>query len=302
MDVELIYGCMDSVAMNYNAFATVDNDSCDYLGCMDIYAINYNESATIDDGNCIDASAIPEQYILYWNDEFNGEILNSKFWNIEIMPSGANNNELQSYTENENNIYIYDGYLHIRAVKDSPFDPNQPKYKSGRINTKGKVEISRGQIEVRAKLPTGTGTWPAIWMLGSDIESKGWPACGEIDIMEHVGHDPNWVFFSIHNKQLYGDVGGTDQQGMYYLNDMEDEFHIYKIKWDDNEIQGLVDDYLYFNYQRSNSNISNEWPYNAPFFLILNLAIGGDWGGQQGIDNSIFPASFIIDYVRMFVK
>ena len=159
-----------------------------------------------------------------------------------------------------------------------------------------------GYIEVRAKLPSGIGTWPAIFMLSEKIESVGWPFCGEIDIMEHVGHQENHVFFSIHNGFLNSNVHGTDQQGVFYLEGLEDKFHIYSMAWDSTKIEGYFDNQLYFTFNKPVSATYNEWPYDSPYFLILNLAIGGDWGGQEGIDNSIFPATYMIDYVRIYSK
>ena len=167
------------------------------------------------------------------------------------MGAGANNNESQSYTNSINNISLNNGYLYIRAKKDNPFNPNQPGYTSGRINTKDKAEQQYGLWEIRAKLPQGTGTWPAIWMLNSNITSIGWPNCGEIDILEHVGYDPDNAFFSIHNANLYGNVGGTNQQGIYYLNGLETDFHTYSVEWDSTRIRGFVDGNLYFNYNKS---------------------------------------------------
>ena len=158
-----------------------------------------------------------------------------------------------------------------------------------------------GYWEVRAKLPTGVGTWPAIWMLNSNIDTIGWPNCGEIDIMEHVGYDSSRVFFSIHNANMHGDVGGTNQQSIYDFDDNENDFNTYAVEWAESYIKGYVNGILYFHFDKS-SELFNDWPYNNPFFLIINLAIGGDWGGVEGIDTSIFPASFIIDYVRMHVK
>ena len=300
--MENIYGCIDENATNYNLLANTSDGSCKYSGCTDSLAANYDSLATIDDGNCINIDQIPSGYELYWNDEFNSDSLNDNFWNIEVLWPGAFNDEAQSYTNNNENILINNGSLYIRAKKENPFNPSQPGYTSGRINTKDKVELKYGYWEIRAKLPSGVGTWPAIWMLGSKIDSIGWPNCGEIDIMEHVGYDPDRVFFSIHNADLYGNVGGTNQQGIHYLNGIENDFHTYAVEWDSTSIKGFIDGVLYFNYIKPTSTTFNNWPYDEPFFLILNLAIGGEWGGQQGIDNSIFPASFIIDYVRMFKK
>jgi len=300
--VDNIYGCTDSSAINFLNSATTDDGSCEYLGCTDPGSANYDSLATKDDGNCIGNEQIPDGYALFCNDEFNGDSLDQRFWNIEIMSPGAVNNESQSYTNSVDNISIHNGHLYIRAKKDNPFDPNQPGYTSARINTKDKAEIQYGLWEIRAKLPHGIGTWPAIWMLNSTIDSAGWPHCGEIDIMEHVGYDPNRVFFSIHNTNLYGNVGGTTQQGTYYENGIENDFHTYTVEWDSIFIRGFIDGNLYFNYNKPSSSTYNSWPYDSPFFLIINLAIGGEWGGQQGIDNSMFPASFIIDYARMFKK
>ena len=301
-DDEVLLGCTDLDASNYSVEANTDDGSCEYSGCMDPQSANYDSMATIDNGNCIDDYVIPEGFSYFWNDEFNSDSLPSRYWNIEIRWPGFVNNESQSYTDNEANIFIRDGKLHIRALKDNPFDPNQPAYTSGRINTKGKVELQYGFWEIRAKLPSGVGTWPAIWMLNSNIDSVGWPNCGEIDIMEHVGHQPEHVFFNIHNASSYGDLHGTSQQGVYELEDIEDDFHTYSMEWDSTYIKAFVDGNLFYNYIRPEGSNSSNWPYDNPFFLIINLAIGGEWGGQQGIDNSIFPATFIVDYVRIYKK
>ena len=297
-----IYGCMNSDAINFMSNATVDDGSCEYLGCTESEAANYDSAATIDDGNCIGIDQVPDEYEVFWNDEFSGDSLDLRFWNIELMGPGAVNEELQTYTNSPENILLNNGFLYIRAKKDNPFDPNQPGYTSGRINTAGKVDLQYGYWEVRAKLPSGTGTWPAIWMLNSEIFTVGWPYCGEIDIMEHVGYDPDRVFFSIHNTNNYGNVGGTNQQGVYNLSGIENDFHTYAIEWGPTYIRGYIDGILYFNYGKPMGGDYGDWPYDSPFFLIINLAVGGDWGGQQGVDSSIFPASFIIDYARMFRK
>ena len=297
-----IYGCTNSEADNYHFDANIDDGSCIFSGCMDPESANYNSNANIEDGNCIDIDKIPAGYTYYWNDEFNRDSLNDRYWNIEIRWPGFVNNESQSYTDSEANIFLENGNLYIRALKDNPFDPNQPAYTSGRINTKEKVELQYGFWEIRAKLPRGVGTWPAIWMLNSYIDSLGWPNCGEIDIMEHVGYDPNHVFFSMHNANLYGDIHGTNQQGIYELEGIENDFHTYSVEWDSSFVRAYFDGNLFFNYPKPEIHDINSWPYDNPFFLIINLAIGGEWGGQQGIDNSIFPATFTIDYVRIFKK
>ncbi len=301
-EVSVIAGCTDENADNYNSQASVDDGSCSYFGCTNPNAVNFDSSATIDDGNCIYQDEIPIGYQYFWNDEFNVDSLNQNYWNIELMNAGEINNEKQEYVKSSKNLYQENGNLVIKARKSTPFDPNNPSYTSSRVNTKNKVHMKYGYIEVRAKLPSGIGTWPAIFMLSEEIESVGWPFCGEIDIMEHVGYQENHIFFSIHNGFLNSNVHGTDQQGVFYSEGVEDEFHIYSMTWDSTKIEGYFDNQLYFTFNKPISATYNEWPYDSPYFLILNLAIGGDWGGQEGIDNSIFPATYMIDYVRIYSK
>ena len=148
-------GCTDSSAENYDSKATIDDGSCDYFGCTDSLAANYDALATIDDGNCIDFNSVHSGFTWYWNDEFNGDSLNLSNWTIEVMPEGAVNNEAQSYTESPDNVYVSNGNLNIRAKKENPFNPNNPKYTSGRVITRDKLEIQYGYIEIRAKLPSG---------------------------------------------------------------------------------------------------------------------------------------------------
>ena len=301
-DIETITGCTDSNAVNFEIFANLNDGSCEYLGCTDSLSVNYDSLATIDDGNCLFQTEVPTGYKLFWNDEFNGDSIDLSYWNIELMPPGAVNDEKQTYVNSPENLSLNNGNLIIRARKDNPFNPNQPGYTSARINTRDKIELQYGYVEIKAKLPSGNGTWPAIWMLSEKIDSIWWPQCGEIDIMEHVGHNPNYVFFSIHNGAVSGNVGGTDQQGMYYAENIEGIYHTYALDWDSTYIRGYFDDQLYFEYEKSASMDYERWPYDDPYFLILNLAIGGEWGGQQGIDSSIFPATFFIDYIRMYKK
>ena len=239
---------------------------------------------------------------------------NNKWFHQTQLPNGNAwfNDEQQHYTNRIDNAFTSNGTLKIVAKKERYTDQGKTKqYTSARLNSK--FAFKYGRVEVRAKLPAGHGTWPAIWTLGKNINELGaywqtqgygtasWPACGEIDIMEHVGFDPYKVFFSIHNNNLYGNVHGTSQQGVYESNNLETSFHNYAIEWGEDFIRGYIDDILYFDYSK-NSNSFNDWPYDNPFFLIINLAIGGEWGGIQGIDNSIFPASFVIDYVRLYIK
>ncbi|HAF30821.1 MAG TPA: hypothetical protein DCG75_17415 [Bacteroidales bacterium] len=233
---------------------------------------------------------------LVWSDEFDGLIVNSDNWTFETGATGWGNNELQNYT-NGGNAEIVNGYLIITAIK---LDDNTAvgSYSSSRIISKGKKEFKYGRMEVRANVPEGRGIWPAIWMLGSNISSVGWPVCGEIDIMEYVGYEPNTVHATVHTPSGYAANGdGTSVT----LVSCEEEFHNYGIIWTEKQIDFYIDTpeniiYTYNPILKSEDN----WPFDKPQFFILNIAVGGDWGGAQGVDNSIFPQTMEIDYVRVY--
>ncbi len=231
--------------------------------------------------------------VLVWSDEFDGNSLNSFNWMPET--NIRFNNELQSYQSTGNHM-VGGGYLTITAKK---IDDNKQfgSYTSARIISKAKREFKYGRMEIRAKLPKGIGTWPAIWMLGKNIDDVPWPTCGELDIMEYVGYNPGWVKGSIHCAAYFG---GNAPGGDFKVPD-EDQFHIYGMNWTPEKVEYYVDDRsnIYFTYSPDPKTTAN-WPFNQPFFFILNVAIGGDWGGAQGIDNTIFPVSMVIDYVRVY--
>ncbi len=230
---------------------------------------------------------------LLWSDEFNGNSLNTSFWMPET--NIRFNNELQDYQASGNHT-VSGGLLTITAQKVN--DNKQfGSYTSARLISKAKKEFKYGRMEIRAKLPKGKGTWPAIWMLGSNIDGVSWPTCGEIDIMEYVGYNPNWVKGSIHCAANFA----TNSIGKDYAIVNEQDFHTYGITWTADKIEFYVDDKTkpYFTYAPEPKTVAN-WPFNQPFFFILNVAIGGDWGGAKGIDNSIFPVAMVVDYVRVY--
>lgn len=233
---------------------------------------------------------------LIWSDEFNttGSPSTSN-WNYDIGNGdwGWGNNELQYYTNRSENVKQENGNLIITAIKEAYQGYN---YTSSRLKTQNKFSFKYGRIEVRAKLPAGRGVWPAIWMLGDNITSVGWPACGEIDIMEYVGYQPNVVHSAIHTTSS---SGNTVNKHSHDLTTAEEDFHVYAIDWTSTEIKFYVDETLHYTYKPSGYNDST-WPFNKNQFLILNLAVGGNWGGAQGIDDSIFPQQFLIDYVRIY--
>lgn len=232
-----------------------------------------------------------QENIVFFED-FNTENLNETYWNYELgngCPNlcGWGNNERQYYTKD--NVSIKDGNLVITATKDST------KYYSGRITTKDKVEFTYGTVEVKAKLPLGHGLWPAIWMLGSDIEEVGWPACGEIDIMEYVGKIPHKIHTTLHTPSSFGQSINTNVET---LENIEEGFHVYKTNWSKDAIQFYIDNQLVYTFSPEEKDEKN-YPFNKPFFVILNMAIGGSFGGPD-VDDSIFPQQFIIDYIKIY--
>ena len=237
-------------------------------------------------------------YTLVWDDDFDNSEIDLNKWNFEIGTGdwGWGNNEAQYYTNDPENAYIEDGNLIIQAVHENYGGMN---YTSARLTTKNKGDWRYGKLEIRAKLPTGIGTWPAIWMLPTDWVYGGWPESGEIDIMEHVGYNPNWIHGTIHTD-AYNHMDGTQLGGQIHINDASSNFHIYSIVWSDESIKWYVDDIQFYDFYNDQQDDFTTWPFNQDFHLILNLAIGGTWGGQQGIDDSAFPAQFKIDYVKIY--
>lgn len=233
---------------------------------------------------------------LIWEDNFdkNG-FPDFDIWTYEV--GYIRNWEKQYYTENRlENARVENGNLIIEARKDNWIGH---EITSASLHTYCKKSILYGRVEVRAKLPTGVGTWPAIWMLGnSKKEGVSWPACGEIDIMENVGFDPNVIHGNVHTK-AYNHITKTNKGEEITIEKPYENFHVYAIEWYKDRIEFFVDDQRYFVFQNENSG-SETWPFDKPHYLILNLAIGGAWGGQKGIDDSNFPQKYYIDYVRVY--
>ena len=231
-----------------------------------------------------------------WADEFNyiGKPDASK-WGYDIGGGGWGNNELQYYTDNIKNASVANGLLTITAIRQ-PADGRE--YSSARLVSKNKGDFLYGRIEVKAKLPTGKGTWPAIWMLPTDWQYGGWPKSGEIDIMEHVGFDQDRVHITVHTE-AYNHSIQTQVGKSRMVSNASSEFHLYKIEWTPSAILGYIDDQLLFEFKNEGKG-SAYWPFDKRFHILLNIAVGGNWGGQQGVDESIWPASMQIDYVRYY--
>ncbi len=255
-------------------------------------------------------SARADEWKLVWSDEFNEPGLpNPSRWGYEF--GLVRNNERQFYTRaRQENARVEDGKLIIEARKEPWGDSSSGQanqsgarkrrsggaadYTSASLTTQGKAAWAHGRIEVRAKLPAARGTWPAIWTLGTNIPEVGWPACGEIDIMEFVGFEPGVIHANIHTKK-------KDKGDQLSIPDASKAFHVYAMEWDAEKMDFFVDAHKYFTYRNEGSGAA-AWPYDKKQYLILNLAIGGNWGGQKGIDDGRFPQQFIIDYVRVYQK
>ncbi len=238
------------------------------------------------------------KYQLVWEDNFEHEgFPNPSYWSFE---SGyVRNNELQFYTVNElKNCRIEKNQLILEARKEKI---EKFEYTSASIHTKGKKEFLYGKIVVRAKLSTGRGIWPAIWTLGTNIDEVQWPLCGEIDIMENVGFDPLKVHGNIHTKAFNHNLE-TNRGDFTESDTLHTNFHDFAIEWTEDNIDFLFDDNCYFTFKKEPHFTENEWPFDKPQYLLINLAVGGFWGGKKGIDNSIFPQQFVIDSIRYYQR
>lgn len=262
----------------------------------------------------------PEISRLAWSEEFNGKgHVNPECWNYE--EGFVRNKELQYYTRRDKrNVRMEGGCLLIEAVKYdkgkkvaregaehlSPvlykrykYSPEKQIYTSGSINTLGKVSFFYGRIEVRAKIPTGRGAWPAIWMMGDDILTQGHPQCGEIDIMEHVGFEPLRFYATVHTPGSKADQDKVKRFSFIDLPDASSDFHVFALEWYEDRLDFFVDEKKYFTYSKQD-DLPDHWRFDKPQFLLLNLAYGGGWGGAKGTDDSILPLTYQVDWVRYY--
>jgi len=254
-----------------------------------------------------------QDWALVWSDEFDRKALDSEKWGYNVWPPRNVNDEDQAYTARSKNVRIDGGMLVIEAHKE---DYGEAAYTSGRVHSSGKGDFLYGRFEVRAKLPRGQGTWPAIWMLPSNPftyastckddenwqssdDCDAWPNSGEIDIMEHVGYQMNHIHGTVHTKAYYWQEW-EQRKGRILIDDVADAFHVYALEWSPERIDAFVDDSLYFSYVNEKKGWQ-EWPFDQAFHFILNIAVGGAWGRSGGpIDDSIFPQQMLVDYVRVY--
>jgi beta-glucanase (GH16 family) len=246
-----------------------------------------------------DSNAPDSRWRLVWSDEFDqpdGSMPDFKKWGYDSGSGGWGNNELQYYTSRTNNARIEGGKLVIEAKLEN-FDGQ--KHTSARLLTKGKWSWTYGRVEARIKIPRGQGMWPAFWMLGTDIGTVGWPACGEIDIMENIGKEPGLVHGTVHGPGYSADAGISGPASLPGGAAFADDFHLYGVEWETNRITWLLDGKSYFSITPTNLPPGKQWVYDKPHFLLLNLAVGGKWPGYPDA-TTIFPQQMIVDYVRIY--
>jgi beta-glucanase (GH16 family) len=249
----------------------------------------------------------PSMWTLVWSDEFNGpdgSSPDSKKWTYDLGGKGWGNQELESYTNRKENARIEKGNLVITAQKESytGADGVTRDYTSARLKTQNLFTQTYGRFEARIKIPEGQGIWPAFWMLGEDIPTAGWPKCGEIDIMENVGKEPGTIHGSLHGPSTVAPT--SDLTSIFTLpagQNFAADFHLYAVEWEPDTVRFYVDSNLYATFRSSDWPAGGKWVFDHPFFIILNLAVGGDWPGSPDASTK-FPQTMLVDYVRVYTK
>jgi len=300
-----VYGLPLTWSSNNEAIATVNQDGL-------VTALKGgNATISVTNGaETVSAVAAVEHtwndYQLVWSDEFDGNTIDTNNWTVEVNGNGGGNNEKQYYTNRPENIRLNNGCLELEARKETY---ENKEYTSGRINSRDKKAFKYGKIEARICLPSGGGTWPAFWTMGSDWPIVGWASCGEIDIMEHIGNNPTMVSFALHTKEKNGSKG-NNWSSRTYMDGIEGTFHTYGIEWQEEAYSGrdkisfTIDGVEYASSMEDVSTMDDNfyWPFNKEHFLILNLAMGGNMGGT--INDAIFQNSVImkVDWVRVYQR
>jgi beta-glucanase (GH16 family) len=242
-------------------------------------------------------SVMAQDRQLIWSDEFNGAAgspPDPAKWVYDLGGNGWGNHELEVYTDNRANSYLDgEGHLAIQAVQAAP-----GKFTSARLKTQGKFAFEYGRAEARIRIPYGQGIWPAFWMLGTDTRRKGWPACGEIDIMENIGREPDTVHGTIHGPG-YSGAHSIGKPFQIAAGRFADDYHIYAVEWTPERIDFLVDGQTYYTVTPASLPAGTKWVYDHPFFLILNVAVGGQWPHNPD-ETSVFPQTMLVDYVRVY--
>ncbi|MFS4467786.1 family 16 glycosylhydrolase [Maribacter sp. 2210JD10-5] len=284
------------------------NHSIIYIFVLFLFSCNGEPQKKLEEE---EASTASKTYQLVWQDEFDADgTPDSEKWGFEH--GFIRNREKQYYTARSKNTRVSEDVLIIEAhkeeIKNESFIASDSKkwkenqeyahYTAASLTTKDLAQWTYGKIEVSAKLPKGIGLWPAIWMLGENWKEVGWPLCGEIDIMEHVGFTKDSIFGTVHTE-AFNHTKGTEVGKSVFIANPYTEFHDYAVEWTPQRIVFLLDGLKYHEFVNTNKD-EEEWPFDQPFHLKLNIAVGGDWGGQRGIDDTIFPQQMLIDYVRVY--
>jgi beta-glucanase (GH16 family) len=243
---------------------------------------------------------------LSWSDEFNGANgsgVDPSKWTLETGGGGWGNNELETYTDRRQNSYIENGALVIKTINEpyTGLDGILRNNTSARLKTQDKFTLTYGRVEARIKIPYGQGIWPAFWMLGNDIPKVGWPMCGEIDIMENIGKEPSIVHGTIHGPGYSGDAGIGASYSLPTGDRFADAYHVYAIEWEPKAIRWYIDGVLSKTVTPSNLPTGTAWVFNHPFFLLLNVAVGGNWPGSPDA-STVFPQVMLVDYVRVYQR
>ena len=243
------------------------------------------------------------QWTLAWSDEFTDPQLDNSKWVYDIGGGKWGNQELEYYTDLPQNVSVQDGKLAITARQEKHTATNKTiwNFTSGRIKTLGKFTQTYGRFEARIKVPFGQGIWPAFWMLGEDIAQVDWPNCGEIDIMENIGKEPAIVHGTIHGPGYSGAGGIGNLYALPQGQRFADEFHVFAVEWEPHAIRFYVDNNLYATRTPAELPPGKKWVYDHPFFLLINLAVGGDWPGNPDA-STVFPQTMLVDYVRVYSR
>ncbi|MDR1592667.1 MAG: family 16 glycosylhydrolase [Prevotellaceae bacterium] len=278
---------------NYDDFSVMPDQTENPAQSIEVYLddivktdLNAGETGIIE---------LPGTFQLVWADEFDGAGYDPDIWSPQVRGDGFGNNELQYYTGLERNIFTRDGNLVLKVYKESYQNRN---YTSGKLWGQNKKYFKYGRVEARFKLPEGRGTWPAIWMMPQSSVYGGWPNSGEIDIMEFVGYQPSTIHGTVHRG---AGSGGNGNGSNISIAGKTGDFHVIRIDWEPGYIKWYLNDQLFHTYNNGFAG-SSQWPFDQDFYVILNFAVGGNWGGAQGVDDAIWPQEFLIDYVRVYQK
>jgi beta-glucanase (GH16 family) len=253
----------------------------------------------------VDLSPQPAEsgWTLVWSDEFSGpdgSRPDPAKWKFEVGGNGWGNQELQYYTKRPENSFIRGGNLVIQALRESFTGPDHVtrNYTSARMTTQGLFDQTYGRFEARIKIPRGQGIWPAFWLLGNDFGKIGWPACGEIDVMENIGKEPSTIHGSMHGPGYSGDLDFTSVYKLPGGANFFDDFHVFAIEWEPGIVRFYVDQELYSTFTPSRLPAGMKWVFDHPFFIVLNVAVGGVWPGPPD-SSTVFPQAMLVDYVRV---